>query len=379
MYPMHKKNIRRRFIFIILVWLFVLAGGFLLPQETDAQGVGIKISPVRIEDLIDPGETVTKEITVTNNSDSGKLLYVYLRDFRAEGEEGRPKLIAPGAATGFSLAAWINISAEPQEFGPNESKTIPFQIAVPSDAGPGGYYGAILFGTKPPRLNLDSEEKGAGMAIGQQTGALILLQVKGDVDEEARIREFTTDKSVYGTPFDIEFLIRIENMGNVHVKPIGTIAIKNMFGSEIGSVRVNDGGSNVLPHSIRRLTENWQGESGFGRYTASLLLSFGTATRLGGQGKQTLYTEMIFWIIPWRIIVPILLTLIIAFALFVLFLRLYKNKAVKKAMAQAGLTNVRLVKKYQGSSPALHLSIIIAVVLVVFFIIMSGLYFLLFA
>jgi len=373
------KKTKIRSLIIIPVWLFVIASGFFVPEEVSAQGVGIKISPVIIEDIIDPGQVVSKEITVTNNSNSAKLLYVYLRDFRAEGEEGKPKLTAPGTETGFSLAAWINISAEPQEFGANESKTIPFEVAIPSDAGPGGYYGAILFGTEPPRLNLDSEEKGAGLAIGQQTGALLLLQVKGDVNEEARIREFTTGKGVYGTPFDIEFLVRVENMGNVHIKPIGTIAIQNMFGAEVGSVRVNDGGSNVLPDSIRRLTENWQGEGGFGRYTASIGLSFGTATRLGGQGKQTLYTEMTFWIIPWRIIVPILLTLIIAFALFVLFLRLYKNKAVRKAMANAGLTNVKLVRKYQGPSPVLHLSIIIAVVLVVLLIIMSGLYFLLFA
>ncbi|MCK5211392.1 hypothetical protein KAJ89_01695 [Candidatus Parcubacteria bacterium] len=368
-----------RSLIIIPIWLFVMASGFFVPAKTNAQGVGIKISPVIIEDLIDPGSTETYEITVTNNSNSAKLLYVYLRDFRAEGEEGKPKLTAPGTETGFSLAAWINISAEPQEFGANESKTIPFQIAIPADAGPGGYYGAILFGTEPPRLNLDSEEKGAGMAIGQQTGALLLLQVKGDVDEEARIREFTTEKGVYGTPFDIEFIIRVENMGNVHIKPIGNIAVKNMFGAEVGNIRVNNGGSNVLPDSIRRLTENWQGESGFGRYTASIGLSFGTATRLGGQGKQTLYTEMTFWIFPWRIIIPILLSLIIVFALFILFLRLYKNKAVQKAMARAGLTNVKLVRKYQGPSPVLHLSIIISVVLVVLLIIMSGLYFLLFA
>jgi uncharacterized membrane protein len=344
-----------------------------------AQSIGIKISPIRYEELVEPGALLNRVLTVENQSNTPKTLYAYLRDFRAEGEGGQPKLIAPGTEMGYFLASWIRISGEGIEFAPGEARDISFQIQVPADAGPGGYYGAILFGTEPPRLKLAGEDKGAGMAVSQQTGSLVLLQVKGEVKEEARIREFVTDKSLYSTPFNIEFLTRVENLGNVHVKPIGTISIINMFDKEIGSIRVNDGGANVLPNSIRKFTENWQGESGFGRYTATIGLSYGTSANLGGQGKQTLYTETTFWIVPWRIIIPTVLILIILLSLTILFLKLYKNRAVRRAMEQAGYGRVRMVKKYQGPSPIIYISVVLLVVLIVLFLIISLIYFFLFA
>ena len=142
-----------------------------------AQGVGIKVSPVKQEDMVDPGQVLKKQIKVTNESNLAKTFYVYLRDFKAEDESGRAKLIAPGSEKGYFLASWIEVTKEGIEFKPNEEKVIDFKINVPEDTGPGGYFGAILFGTEPPKLSIDSEEKGAGMSIAQQTASLILLQV----------------------------------------------------------------------------------------------------------------------------------------------------------------------------------------------------------
>ncbi len=366
-------------IYFLTAVLAVSFSGFLLGNCALAQSVGIKISPVRIEEIVEPGQILLQQLKVTNESDIAKVLFVYLRDFKAEGESGKPKLIIPGSEDGYFLASWIDITTEGTEFGPKEERTISFKINVPPDAGPGGYYGAILFGTKPPRLFLESEEKGAGMSIAQQTGGLVLLQVKGDVIEESRIREFTTDENLYSAPFSVNFLIRIENLGNVHVKPHGEIKIKNMFGQEVEIIRVNDKGANVLPNSIRRFVTSWEGSRGFGRYTASLGLTYGTSADLGGQGKQTLYTEKYFWIIPWKIITPIFLSLIFISALFILLLRLYKNKAVRKAMEQAGLGHVRYVKKYQGSSPALHFGLILLIVFIILFLIVTATYFIFFA
>lgn len=370
------KNLLLPLFSVVLALVFAFC---FFPGQVSAQTSGIRISPIRFEEIVDPGQTIERTLAVANVSDAPMRLYAYLRDFRAEGENGQPRLIAPGTEEGYFLASWIDITDQGVDFAPGEEKNISYMINVPEDIGPGGYYGAILFGTEPPRLKLDGEEKGAGMAVSQQTGSLVLLRVKGSVKEESRIREFITDKSMYGTPFDIEFLLRVENMGNVHAKPIGTINIKNMFGNDVGSIRVNDSGANVLPNSIRRFTENWQGEMGFGRYNASIGLSYGTPTGMGGQGKQTLYTETVFWIMPWRIIIPTLLTLIIAVALLIIFLKFYKSRAVRKAMEQAGLGHVRLVRKYRGPSPVVHILVIILIVFILMMVVFSLLYFLLFA
>ncbi len=346
-----------------------------------ASGLGIGVSPVKIEDVVDPGQVLQKEIRVTNNSSSAITFYAYLKDFKAsEDENGAPKVIAPGSEEGYFLASWIDITAEGIEFGPNEEKTISFTINVPPETGPGGYYGGVYFGTEPPQIHLDEEEKGAGMAIGQQTGCLVLLQVKGAVYEEARIREFNTDKELYNTPFEVKFITRIENLGNVHVKPYGAITIENMFGKEIAVVRVNEKGGNILPKSIRKFEDEfWKDTMGFGRYKAKLGLVYGTSPDMGGQGKQSIFSEKYFWIFPWKIIMPIILGLVFFTGLMFLLLKLYKNKAVRKAMEQAGLGQVRYVQQYQGPSPALHLTMILLIVFIVLFLIVASLYFFFFA
>jgi hypothetical protein len=365
-------------LIFFLVWL-CYGFGFSAIRTAQAQKIGIRISPIKIEDIVDPGEIIKKEIKVGNESDVAKTFYIYLKDFKAGDEYGRPRLMAPGTEPGYYLASWIRITKEPIHFNPGEEKIIPFTIEVPKDASPGGYYGAVYFGTKPPRLNLSSEDKGAGSAVAEQNGVLILLRVKGEVNEDAKIREFNTDKEWYSTPFKVNFLIRVENNGNVHVKPYGQIVIKNMFGKEVGRIKVNERGGNVLPYSFRKFKVDWSGKRGFGRYSAELGLTYGTPVRLGGQGKSSLVAVKYFWIIPWNIIIPGLLGLIFIIGLVTLLLKLYKNKAVRRAMEEAGLSHVRYIKKYQGPSPTLHFFVVLLLVLIVLFLLIAAVYFLFFA
>lgn len=365
----------------ILFAIFLMAVIFFKTENVYAQsGVGIKISPVRIEEMVDPGQSMRSEVSITNESNETKTFFVYLRDFKSEGEAGSARLIEPGSEEGNYLASWIVISKEGIQLQPGEARTIPFSVNVPAEVGPGGYFGAIVFGTEPPRIQLDNEDKGAGMSVAQQTACLVLLRVKGDVYEDAQIVEFNTDKDFYSTPFAVDFTIRIENIGNVHIKPRGSISIKNMFGKEVSVVKINEKGGNILPKSIRNFAQNiWKGDNAFGKYTASLGITYGVSADEGGQGKNSLVSVKTFWIIPWRILIPIILILLFISGVFMLFIKLYKNKAVRKAMERAGLPNVRYVKTRKGSSPTVHFSVILVIVFVMMFILLSGIYFLFFS
>ncbi|HAM88807.1 MAG: hypothetical protein US83_C0006G0044 [Candidatus Falkowbacteria bacterium GW2011_GWC2_38_22] len=365
-------------------FLFVVALTAIIFFKTDIvfaqEGAGIKISPVRIEEMVDPGQALHSEVSVTNESGEAKTFYVYLRDFKSEGESGSARLIEPGTEEGNYLASWIVISNEGTLLQSGETKTFPFQVIVPAEVGPGGYFGAIVFGTEPPRIQMENEDKGAGMAIAQQTACLVLLRVKGDVYEDAQIVEFNTDKDFYSTPFSVDFTVRIENIGNVHIKPRGSISIKNMFGKEVSIVKINEKGGNILPKSIRNFGQNfWNGDNAFGKYTASLGITYGVSADEGGQGKNSLVSVKTFWIIPWRILIPITLILLFISGTFMLFIRLYKNKAVRKAMERAGLPNVRYVKTRKNSSPTVHFMVILVIVFIMMFILLSGLYFLFFS
>ncbi len=368
---MIKKN-NVYFLAIFVLALFFYFSNIVFAQ---AQSVGIKISPIILEELVDPGQVISRQLKITNQSDTSRRFFVYLRDFGAEGETGQAKLLPPGTDYGYTIASWIDITSEGIDFGPREEKIVDYQIRVPKNVGPGGYRGAILFGTEPPRLQVESEDKGAGMSIAQQAASLILLQVKGDIDEEASIREFNTDKDYYSTPFKVDFLVRIENTGNVHVKPHGAIKIKNMFGKEVAVIRVNEQGGNILPNSIRRFLDiNWEGKNAIGKYTATLGLTYGTDVNSGGQGKSSLVGTKTFWIIPWRIIIPTVLTILFILAFSFLLLRIYRNRAVKRAMESAGLGHVKYVKKYQGPSPTLHLGMILFTSFIIMLLIVGLIY-----
>jgi hypothetical protein len=350
--------------------LFFLSLLFILisPNFSNAQGTGIRISPVRVEEMIDPGQTLIEKVKVTNDSDTAKQLFVYLRDFKAEGETGAAKLIVPGSEKGNYLSSWIDASTEGYDFLPRQEREISFKINVPADTGPGGYYGAIIFGTEVSRPKVGGEDKGAAMATAQQVGCLILLQIKGDVTEEASIREFSTNKYFYSTPFKVDFIARIENLGNVHIKPHGTIDIKNMLGKEVGQIRLNDSGANVLPKSIRRFEDSWEDKLGFGLYTASMGLTFGTSASQGGQGMQSMFAEKTFWILPWKIILPVVIGLGLIIFLFSLLLRTYKHKTVKRALEQMGIAQTRYVKKYYGPSPSWRFALVFIIIFLIVFL-----------
>jgi hypothetical protein len=361
--------------FSFLVFFLVLMTG----NHVNAQSVGIRISPTITDETVNPGDVLNRSIKVKNDSDAPKVFYVYLFDFKAGGETGIANLILPGSEPGPYLSSWLEITNQAIEFSAGEEKIIDFNINVPSNAGPGGYYGAVVFGTEPPKLNVGSEERGAAMSISQQTASLILIQVRGDVNESASIREFSTKKQFYSLPFNVEFLTRIEDTGNVHIKPRGQIKIINMFGKDVATISFNDKGSNILPKSIRRFEDVWAGKRGFGKYNASVILSFGTSADEGGQGKQTLYQEISFWILPWKIIIPVLLSLIFLIILISLLLKFYKNKAVKKAMKQIGAMQARYGGQRYNPAFKLHLTLIITIFILLVFLIGVIIYFIFFA
>lgn len=297
-------NINKKSSSLFFLCFFCLVYAFFLlsfPNNALAQA-GIKASPLRIEEIVEPGDRLTRFVKITNLTDSYQTFYVYLMDFKARGEGGEALLFPVGSEQGPYLANWIEAPAGGIDFSPGEEKQIPITFQVPDQAGPGGHYGAIVFGPRPPEVD---PNEGAIIALTHQVGVLALFHVIGDVIEEGRIREFTTDKNFYPTPFKINFLTKIEASGNVHIKPIGSIEIKNMFGKQIATLPVNSVGANVLPQSIRRFENSWQDDFGFGRYTASLVLTFGTPAHQGGTGLQTVFAERNFWIMPWNIIIPI--------------------------------------------------------------------------
>jgi hypothetical protein len=78
-----------------------------------------------------------------------------------------------------------------------------------------------------------------GAAVGYDVANIVSIRVAGDVSEGAEIRQFSTDQFVYGST-DVNFTLRIENLGNVLVRPSGPLEITNMFGKTVATLVFNE-------------------------------------------------------------------------------------------------------------------------------------------
>lgn len=251
-------------IITALSFIFIIT---LVCRVSYAQSsTSLVISPPTFEINANPGDSIENTVKISNRSDRPLDIVTDKRNFTALGEEGAVGLT--DEETSFSLASWIRILPTSTTIEANSTKVFTFVIDVPANAEPGGHFGSIVFQTGG-----EVEPDFTGAAVAQEIGGLLLVRVAGDVDEQAKILSFGPNKSFYEYG-PVDFEIRVENEGNVHVKPTGVITISNMFGQKVASFDIDP--KNVLPGAVRKIPATWDTKYLFGRYTATTVLTYGT-------------------------------------------------------------------------------------------------------
>ncbi len=321
---------------LIIFTISLAAVLFLSFSSVDA----LTISPPLLEIIANPGEKIEEEIKVICDPGEENIpFFPSVANFGAKGEGGEPDFFEEERP--YSLAPWIKIDRSPIVFSEKRRRiNVPFTIDIPEEAEPGGHYGVIFFSREP-----EIREEAVTLGIGGKLGALILVKVTGEIREEGRLIEFDTEdgKSFYNR-LPINFFVRFENIGNVHLKPRGRIEIKDIFGKIKETLLVNEENRNVLPESIRKFTVIWKkGDPGllqevsrnslarflselkeekrnfaFGKYLAILTLEdYGTK-------------EKILWIIPWRLFSFCLICLIVILLVMKKLIGTYNKWLIKK-------------------------------------------------
>ncbi|MCX6745216.1 MAG: Fn3-like domain-containing protein [Candidatus Parcubacteria bacterium] len=306
--------------------------GILLPLAGNA----LTISPPILEIDAKKGDIINQVLKVHNENTTAETYYLSAVKFTASGETGAPEFVE-GKTEEVDLAAWIKFGFDNISIQAGQTVEIPFTIAVPQFAGPGGHYAAIFLSSVPPTAKANVSQVG----ITSRLGALVLVKIAGEIKESAELAEFgTTAKSFLSLPVD--FNIRVKNSGNVHLKPTGSIVIKNMFGSEAGKVIVNETGGNILPDQIRKYDASWVKNANakgattfwgkyrqekenyaFGKYTADLSLSYGTAANM-------LNASTSFWVIPWHVIIVNLVVILLVVIIIYFLVKKYNAWLLKK-------------------------------------------------
>jgi hypothetical protein len=284
-------------------WLFVFALGWCVPGWVLAQeGQRLSVTPALFEMSAVPGQVWNSSIRVVNPNQYPLTVYIEPVLFTPRGEGGDGILIPESDVdeSVSSLARWITVSREPIEISPEQTQNIPFTVAVPNDAPPGGHFAAFTVSTRPP----EGAGKVTELRTAQVVTSLFFVRVAGEVVEAGSIRDFFPERRFVTTP-TVTLSLRFENDGNVHIRPQGDILITNMWGQERGVIPINRQShfGNVLPDSVRKFSFTWSGDlslSDIGRYEASVTLAYGT------EARQFVTSSTHFWVIP---VVPVMITL----------------------------------------------------------------------
>ena len=295
-------RIRSSVYLIILGGVIAGIGVFLVTFETLAQGggIGVSVSPLTFELTANPGDTLVNKIKVYNPTDHAVSVKMEVEDFKPVGETGEV-IVAPEEEMTYSLKRWV--ITQPTEFTlePKEQKFVDFVIEIPKNAEPGGKYGSVL-----ATVTGSIGKEITGVAVAQKVGTLVLLTVAGKVKEDLIVKEFSAPSFLEYGP--VPFVIRFQNTGTIHVRPRGFVTITNWRGKKVADVEFPQ--LNVIPGAVRKVDAAWNNKWLFGKYTATLVGSYGTSNQPFNPPVLT------FWGFPWKLVCGILAALILIFVFF---------------------------------------------------------------
>lgn len=313
-----------------------LLGSLLFGQPSataqSAGGNGIRISPVRTDIVINPGETSSITLNVQNTTSGDATFKAIVNDFIAgkDDEQGQPSLILNDDEYAPSHSLKRYIAAIPETaIKAGESKNIKVSITMPADIAGGGYYGAVRF--VPTGSGSDTN-----ISLTASVGSLVLVKVPGDIVEKLALESFdvrTSEEAPSGSSFfvsnnNLHAVARFSNTGNVHLQPFGKITLKRN-GKVLQTTEINntEPKGNVLPESIRRFSVKLDKVGNWGRYTVEGNFGY------GGSG-QLISGKTSFIVVPLALIIAgVVLIALILFAIFGLpkAIKRYNAGVVRKA------------------------------------------------
>lgn len=351
-----KETFLKTLVLGLLIFSSVLNVGI-----ASAQTEGVQIRPAIIEDRVEPGQIYRFAIKVTNIADNERTFNLLARDISGLDDRGVPIFTEEGVATSFELSSWVKLPQDSIMLKAGQTADIPFSILVPTDATPGAHFGGVFFEVRPEQL------QSTGAAVGSRVGTIINLRIAGDVTEEMRLREFSTEKFIYDAP-PVNFSARVDNLGNVLLRPHGLVEITDMFGKKVGSVEVNKSAAAVFPGGSREYNVVWEQDGlVFGRYQA--LLSF----VYGEDGRKTIVRATSFWVLPLK---PTLITLGVIFGLILglyVMVKLHINRKLR-SMGVSGKTDAQLyAKRYH--KPISRMTFVVLGLLIFGLVLLGGLFF----
>ncbi|CAL8978953.1 hypothetical protein PROP_02650 [Propionicimonas sp. T2.31MG-18] len=267
--------------------------------------VGIGISPVnaqgrpdgrsRFSYTVDPGRRVTDHVRISNEGTTRLKITVFATDaynddkgdfaLRGEGDE----------KTGAS--DWVRFDGRKKlvlTLGRGESRTVPFTVAIPSDATPGDHPTGVLASATTP----------GQVTVERRIANRMYVRVSGDLQPLLTLSSFSGTYNCGWNPFDgsITTTATITNSGNVALEGVLTLSGSTWFGIGTGQV-VRQELNEILPGNTATVTLDLKGVPQVGYATTTLLLQGGISGDAPDPGPLPVITRDAFVLaVPWLLL-----------------------------------------------------------------------------
>lgn len=309
-----------------VVALVLLFGILTLIPKVNAQdgGSGLQISPTKTEISALPGEEKSFTINIKNITKNTLLAKAVVNDFKSDNESGSPQILTDTKdRTPYSLSNMLK-GLQDVQLKPGEVKQVKLTLSVPAGSAPGAYFGAVRYSAVPDSRNPESQ--GEQVTLNASVAHLVFLELPGDVLEQIKVESLKAERGDNKGWFFLKApqksAVGIKNLGNGFARPVGSVTIKNMFGSEVYNYDVNntDPKSVILPKSSRTFTKDIKSIKWPGRYTQSASIAYGSGSEVVGYKSS-------FWYVPvWAIIALVVLMLVIVGASYTVYRRKFKTR-----------------------------------------------------
>ncbi len=283
----------------VLAWFLGIGCGVLSVCSVAVPATNaLSLAPSILEVQVNPGETKTVAVQVTNDEASPLRLYPSIQKFVPLGTEGQQQFLPPTDLEG--LPSWTFVGASDRVLQPGETQVVPIEIRIPADVAEGGLYEAIFFSAQPPLAGQVS------LGIRSRIGVLVLVTVGTPATTELAVTEWRLEDAGQRTALQGSVQVKLKNLGRAHVIPHGELVIRGTFGDEVARLPLNVMEARVLPASERAFEVRFGANEGRSQMTGirEELGSFGlgryTISLEGVTGVRNLPAPLTFTVLPWR-------------------------------------------------------------------------------
>ncbi|RMG81043.1 MAG: hypothetical protein D6707_05430 [Bacteroidetes bacterium] len=259
------NNMRKTGLLILLIGFF-----------TGIKAQDFEVAPVVLNFSLDPGESETRKINITNHSSEKNTFELKIYDFEKT-PDGKKQTL-PAGTSSHSLADWLNVNPAMIELNPNETKSVEVTLSVPKGETGTKWAMIAVQQVKEQEFSEIDKKLAAGVIVVPRIAVVVTQSSKSNTNWAGKIeniQQVSTEKDSIRL-----FKARVINTGDKIINGKVYLAVANINTGEekeYPPVRVK-----LFPGESKEVTLQLKDELEPGRYAVAAIFDYAPNKALEG-------------------------------------------------------------------------------------------------